>query len=310
MGGHEVFGFVDLNEPDVGSPAHGVRDEESELGPEGLAQIEGALGNLDLEHTVVLRGKDHMSGLVEDDHEPCVHGRRGNGLREEVQEDIESHDRHKHPVVIDGHGAHDLHPAGEQVILHIREPDSSRLHRAVVPGSFVDGERYDLARFQDLGSRVVVGDDHDAVFQGNEARSQLARVGNHRNHHVCDVSHETYVVSVLDAVRVCPLFEEHLCGKHPFIGDIGLKELSLGIGLGGGDDLAYILCKHDHVFPHIGENTVGDLRLQPRGCLQGFPDYRLHCGGRDAVDGLQLFLAGLGQDLGNLVVLISAYGDE
>ena len=93
VGGHEVFGIVDLDEPDVGSSAHGVRDEESELGPEGLSEVEGAFGNLNLEYTFGLRRKDHMSGFVEDNHEPGIHGRRGNGLREEVQEDIESHDR-------------------------------------------------------------------------------------------------------------------------------------------------------------------------------------------------------------------------
>ena len=180
--------------------------------------------------------------------------------------------------MIDGHGAHNLHPTREQVIFDIREPDATLLHRADVPGPLVNWKRGYLPVIKDLGSRVVVGNDHDAVFKGYEARSQLSRVGNHRNHHVSDISHEPDVVSVLDAVRIGPLFKKHLSGKHAFIGDIGLIKLNLGIGLRGGDDLADILCKHGHVSAHIGENPVGNLRFQPCGCLQGFPDYRLHCG--------------------------------
>ena len=170
-----------------------------------------------------------MPSFVENDHEPLLHCRTRNDIGEEIQEDIESHDSDKYSVMIDGHGAHNLHLASKQVVLHIREPDSSGLHRTDIPGAFMYGERHDFAGLQEFGSRMVVGDNHDAILKGNEARTQFARISNHRDHHVGSVAHEPYVVSVFRTGRVGALFEKNLYGENAFICDIGLKKLNLRI---------------------------------------------------------------------------------
>ena len=216
-----------------------------------------------------------MAELVDNAGEAAFRGRRGDGGRHVVQEEVGADDGRQLPVPVNRHAAHDADLSREHVGHHVREEQFARLRRAGVPVPLPHGEGDNRAVFVKFGGRMVVRQQHHAVHQGDVAGIDPRGVVQ-RGHQLRHVRGQPQLFGDGRISDVDPVLGQQLDGDLPVLRGVGRR-----VGVGRicrriGEEPFRVVGQHGDGGAQVLEHVVRQHGFHLRALGLGLGDHGFH----------------------------------